>query len=798
MVGVLARLVVSHEPMPGFGFDPLVQVPPAVGMGPTASLLLDAGTLVAASVVLWLLFRQGMRIHAASLALALLGCIAALLHALVLDDLNIEALRIGSSWCAAMAGAVALWHAARSPVIRRAGAAALLAVIVVLALRGLEQIVIQHPATVANFEASRTEILQAQGMRDGSPQALAFERRLRQPDATGWLGLTNVFMSMVLASAFACAALLPGIWKRARAAEEREASIAALALIGILASCLGVWLAGPLMGGSIAKGPIGALLLAGVLFSAGVWLGKRSVWLGWIGLVALAAPLLAVTLRGLVGEALDERSLWFRWMYLVGAARVFLDHPLLGVGPDGFQAAYLLAKPPISPEQVTSPHSIFADWLSTLGALGLAWSALLVAAAIRVSTNLRSPDTSEAESNREDETSLAPDIASASARPATVWLGGTFAFTLVWHLWFEVLPVAAAVDGGGPVLIAGIARSVFLGLVATAAGYGIIRLATDRSVRIALAGAGLLLLSHMQIEMLATTPGSAAWVLALIAIAAAPTGNPRSREPGSPPPREATARLTNSLVLSFAVIGGLVTSAALTRVARWEAGQMDASRHLTEVTSLLDQLNPETQPFGELPPAERADILLRLRTIAGASPSMPPAELIPRARLASIDEAAADLESAASFGEDPLRTLRELSNVYRAAAAVDIRLGRDPAEHLGLALAAAERAVDRWPTRTGGYNALALSARLAWEHSGDPSDAARAAEALEQAARLDPHGLAFTWARLELAIAMGDDEATRTWARRSLDLHETLKLDPLAQLTEERLEKAHRAAGIAR
>ena len=58
--------------------------------------------------------------------------------------------------------------------------------------------------------------------------------------------------------------------------------------------------------------------------------------------------------------------------------RVFGDHALTGVGPDGFQQAYLFAKNPLSPEEVSSPHSILFDWLSTLGVAGLAWGALLV------------------------------------------------------------------------------------------------------------------------------------------------------------------------------------------------------------------------------------------------------------------------------------------------------------------------------------------------------------------------------------------------------------------------------------
>ena len=106
------------------------------------------------------------------------------------------------------------------------------------------------------------------------------------------------------------------------------------------------------------------------------------------GLAGIAIPLLAVVVRGLVGERLSELSLLFRWFYMQGAARIFAQHLPVGVGPDGFQEAYLLAKPVLSPEAVASPHNILWDWLSTLGLFGVAWCVLLVTLAMRVGKTL--------------------------------------------------------------------------------------------------------------------------------------------------------------------------------------------------------------------------------------------------------------------------------------------------------------------------------------------------------------------------------------------------------------------------
>ena len=98
-----------------------------------------------------------------------------------------------------------------------------------------------------------------------------------------------------------------------------------------------------------------------------------------IAVVMVVGVFAAILARGLlVPESwLGERSLLFRWHYLVGAARITGEQALTGVGPDGFQGAYMMARLPRSPEEVTSAHSMFVDWISMLGVSGLAWAALV-------------------------------------------------------------------------------------------------------------------------------------------------------------------------------------------------------------------------------------------------------------------------------------------------------------------------------------------------------------------------------------------------------------------------------------
>src|SRR5262249_46234727 len=107
-------------------------------------------------------------------------------------------------------------------------------------------------------------------------------------------------------------------------------------------------------------------------------------------ILLIAAALSALVLRGLVGERSGELSLLFRWFYISTAARIIAVHPVLGVGPAGFQDAYQLLKPAISPEEVTSPHSVLFDFTSTLGLFGVAFALLFLLWSARAGVTLLS------------------------------------------------------------------------------------------------------------------------------------------------------------------------------------------------------------------------------------------------------------------------------------------------------------------------------------------------------------------------------------------------------------------------
>src|SRR5690606_17826863 len=84
-----------------------------------------------------------------------------------------------------------------------------------------------------------------------------------------------------------------------------------------------------------------------------------------------------IAVQGLLGTRAGDLSLLFRWFYFRTAGVIFGHEPLVGVGPGGFQAAYQLHKPAISPEDVSDPHNLLLSLVAMLGvggaALGAVW-----------------------------------------------------------------------------------------------------------------------------------------------------------------------------------------------------------------------------------------------------------------------------------------------------------------------------------------------------------------------------------------------------------------------------------------
>ncbi len=131
----------------------------------------------------------------------------------------------------------------------------------------------------------------------------------------------------------------------------------------------------------------GALLL-GVPAALAVlligWLGRRAWWLVGGGAAAGLASLPFLARVPRFASLLDFSSgtSFFRVRLWISAWRMFLDHPLLGVGPDNFlqlyRSRYILPEAWQEPN-LSHPHNIALDFLSRVGLLGTAAGVWLLA-----------------------------------------------------------------------------------------------------------------------------------------------------------------------------------------------------------------------------------------------------------------------------------------------------------------------------------------------------------------------------------------------------------------------------------
>ncbi|MCC7361633.1 MAG: O-antigen ligase family protein [Anaerolineales bacterium] len=150
------------------------------------------------------------------------------------------------------------------------------------------------------------------------------------------------------------------------------------ALYGLAAALLAVTLVLTFSKGALLLGAPAALAV--VLIA---WLGRRGWWLVGGGAAAglAALPLLARTPRFAGLFDFSGGTSFFRVRLWVSAWRMFLDHPLLGVGPDNFLALYRSRY--ILPEawqepNLSHPHNILLDFLSRLGVPGFAAGVWLI------------------------------------------------------------------------------------------------------------------------------------------------------------------------------------------------------------------------------------------------------------------------------------------------------------------------------------------------------------------------------------------------------------------------------------
>lgn len=354
VVLALVRMLTAHEGMPYWGSDPFVFGGAVTGVTDGWGTVLGSGMVVLSGVVVWLARKGGGTGVLGGVAIALgMGAIG--WHTATGDGAVTKTVSLGAFVGVLVAARCAVNTV---PALRRLVLALMLGSVVVLLIEGAHQVFVQHPMTVAFFEESKAEFLASRGWHEGSFEALSYERRLRQPELSGWFGLSNVFAGVV-------GAMSLGLGMVAISGRKKWAR---------LVSLLCVIAGGAALAMSGSKGAIGAVVL-GVVVVALVTrtkLGARFC-AGRVTIGACAAMIGGTVAGGVMGQL----SLLFRAQYLVGALRIAKEHLAVGVGAEGFQDAYMALKVGTSPEDVASAHDVVLDLIAMLGVGGLAMVALL-------------------------------------------------------------------------------------------------------------------------------------------------------------------------------------------------------------------------------------------------------------------------------------------------------------------------------------------------------------------------------------------------------------------------------------
>ncbi len=812
------KMLVTYDVLPGWGSDPTVSDGVVgVSVGPAGQLGVNVVIMALAAGVMayrWLAtgllaWADGVR----SLLLAIgLGVIA--YHLTRNRDGSIEDWLGGTDMAAAISAGSACACLGAIPRVRRAMTGLLLGVVVVVVAKGLLQYFVEQPQTVETYRASREQILAANGWSPDSPMAMAYERRLMQREATGWFGLSNVFASITGASAVA---LIGIAWDSSRSGARRLATAAAvMALVGLVLS--------------ESKGGIASAMIGMGVLLAFRWLRARHQRISagsglvsatshplpvrlipWLMVGLMLAGQAGIAARGLLGDRLGELSLWFRWFYMQGAARIFAQHPLMGAGPAGFKDAYLLAKTPIAPEDVSSPHSLPWDLAATLGVGGLALLLLWVSWVWMAGRNA-------ARSMCEDELAKAhgPDrVADGESQWLELRLVAlTAASAVIASVWMEraaTAPETALMKVAG--LLGWVACATAIGR-ALGSGAASRRSAAPLALGAAAAGLGL----HGQIEMTPIWTGAGAWFMGIIGLAAA------SREPKTDSSSEygreiaaAAARPAPGPMVHVAGAAGLMAVGACIvgagsmypDLAAWQALLERSAQRALVITRARDEIGQVMR--SGVSPAERSAAITGILQSSGlldggAEPGKEPSldRLLEDRSFEAWNLSLTDLLVASSIIPSHAPTHRAASQLaLRLVEAAKGRSPEDHAKHVRTSLEEAQAAAGCGRQRSTSLGWLAtvrvgLNERGTAEpeaESQGPGSLERARAALEQAVTLDPYNYHHSQSLARLEQQLGRPREAAAWARKALEQEQLGKLDPLTMMDEASRREMARLAG---
>ncbi len=730
-----------------FDADPVFDSAAPSALGPAGSLVLDVALIACCLIALLGEWRGGRGLDPLLLTLALLPLPVIIWHA----SGHAAGMWRGGTWFAAAVACATIAHLARDRTMRIAMTSSLIAVIVPLLARGATQMTWEHDATVAAYQETKADFLAARGWEADSPATRIYERRLMHREPTGWFPSTNIYGSVMGAATIMLAGLAVIAFAACRRGTMQSGGWFLMAMLMTLCA---IALRLTTSTGALLASIAGAIALIAAMLLAST---QRRGLIGLLSMLLVAMILGAtagVIVRGTIlpeGFA-HERSLLFRWHYLQSAASMFMDDPIRGVGPSGFQMAYMAHRVPRNPEEVQSAHAMFTDWLASLGVLGGAWIAMIVVMAVR-----------SGRSTEEEAPSPAPHAAQAPASPAAPATPDVARITMRFAAAVALLALgpAAAIEfaslSHADLLIRALCIAGVIAIAAIIAS--ILSQADDWMLRsVAFAGAAVLLV-HGQIEMSFHHGGSVVWLMAVTGLLA-------------------SAQPARSMLLTHAA--GTIACSVLALTAGWLAisGALPAlaqQRSMMQAAAMLAPIrqNPD-------------DLAVALQQRRAAAEKLVESYALWPTNNQPLNAAIDQLLIAAE------RPQREADSAHTGVP-------------IGLLMRAeeiAEYALARHVSASSTVLAINVHAGLA-SLTGDNAHWTRAIElATWMASTVDPQGVS-PWQRLgDVLWAAGRKHEAADAYRRALDHNDNFELDPLKQLSDayktslqRRIDEAARTSG---
>ena len=209
----------------------------------------------------------------------------------------------------------------------------------------------------------KEEILKERGLSDDPFGAKQFESKMLSGELIGFFTSANSMAAMLVLL------LIVSIGLGAQRMMDDPKDATGIGLL-IIAAPAAAWMIYQARSKTAAATPVLAVVMLAAIWHWRALLARQARRAFWAGVAGVSVAGIAVVGHGLYHHGLVNQSLTFRWYYWVGAMRIFVHHPLAGVGLDNFGGHYVGVRLPEASEEVKDPHNFLVRFLVELGLVG--------------------------------------------------------------------------------------------------------------------------------------------------------------------------------------------------------------------------------------------------------------------------------------------------------------------------------------------------------------------------------------------------------------------------------------------